>query len=60
MPIEVGIWRMGDTLERIEFSPVDLESRLEDMLVEDISILSPLAGLGCFGGRLFPTADAVG
>jgi hypothetical protein len=29
MPIEVGIWRLGEKPERINFSPMDAEKRLE-------------------------------
>lgn len=41
MPIEIGIWKIGQKLSRIEFQPLDLESKLEDTLAEDLSILSP-------------------
>ncbi len=41
MPIEVGIWRLGDKVERVKFSPMPDEKRLEDILAEDISILDP-------------------
>ncbi len=41
MPIEFGIWRLGDKLERINFSAMDAESRLEDVLAEDISVIDP-------------------
>jgi len=41
MPIEVGIWRLGDRPERINMSAIESESKLEDTLVGDISILSP-------------------
>lgn len=41
MPIEVGIWRLGDKPERINMSAIESESKLEDTLVGDISILSP-------------------
>ena len=39
MPIEVGIWRMGGIPERIDFSKMENEKRLEDVLGSDISIL---------------------
>ena len=39
MPIEVGIWRMDDTPKRIDFSIMETEKRLEETLVNDISIL---------------------
>ncbi len=41
MPIEVGIWRLGAKPEKIAMSTIDSESKLEDSLVQDISILSP-------------------
>jgi hypothetical protein len=41
MPIEVGIWRLGARPERVNMSALDSESRLEDALVKDLSILSP-------------------
>ncbi|MDE0108613.1 MAG: hypothetical protein OXN96_12420 [Bryobacterales bacterium] len=53
MPIEVGIWRLGDDLKQVPFSPMDNESKLEDALARDISILSP--GL-MLVGRQIPTA----
>lgn len=37
----MGIWRLGEKLERIEFSPIESEAKLEDTLVGDIRILSP-------------------
>ena len=39
MPIEVGIWRMGNKPEKIIFSAMDTEKQLEDVLNTDISIL---------------------
>ena len=41
MPIEVGVWRLGDDLKQVPFSSMESESRLEDALARDISILSP-------------------
>ena len=52
MPIEVGIWRLGEKIERIGVSSIGTESRLEDCLVADLSILSP--GLILIG-RQVPT-----
>lgn len=40
MPIEVGIWRLDGKPEKITMSTIDSESRLEDAIVHDISILS--------------------
>ncbi|KKK60417.1 hypothetical protein LCGC14_3024580, partial [marine sediment metagenome] len=41
MPVELGIWRMGEKPERIEFSSMDKEERLETLLATDLSILNP-------------------
>lgn len=53
MPIELGIWRMGETPQKIAFTSIDSESRLEETLCKDISILSP--GLMLIGQQI-PTA----
>jgi len=52
MPIEVGIWRLGERLEKVSFSSIESESRLEDVLASNISILSPELMLL---GRQIPT-----
>ena len=41
MPIEVGIWKLGNEIKKLDFSPMDKESRLEDAIFADISILDP-------------------
>lgn len=41
MPIEVGIWRLGDKIERVDFTPIPSEKKLEEILAKDISILDP-------------------
>ena len=41
MPIELGIWRMGEKPERIEVSSMDKEEQLETLLASDLSILDP-------------------
>ncbi len=41
MAVEVGIWRLGSTVERIEFSPFSSEHRLEEVIAANISILDP-------------------
>lgn len=41
MPIEVGLWRIGDKLERVKASSLALEKSLEDHLVADPSMLAP-------------------
>ncbi len=40
MPIELGIWKLGNKLEKVSFSAIESEQKLEDTLVQDISILS--------------------
>lgn len=53
MPVEVGIWRINGKPEKVHFSPIENEMKLEDTLYEDISILDPdLMVLG----RQVPTA----
>ncbi|MCH7909238.1 MAG: DUF91 domain-containing protein, partial [Candidatus Hydrogenedentes bacterium] len=41
MPIEVGLWKLGDRLEKIDFTPMDSESRLEQVLADDVSVIDP-------------------
>lgn len=41
MPIEFGVWKLGEKLERIALTGIDSEKRLEDTLVSDLSVLSP-------------------
>lgn len=41
MPVEVGIWRINDTPERVRFSTLETESKLEKILDADISVLDP-------------------
>ena len=53
MPIEVGVWRLGGKIERIPFSPMPSERKLEDVLAGDISILDSNLLLI---GRQVPTA----
>ncbi len=52
MPIEVGIWRIADKPEKIIYSTMDTEKRLEDILSADITILDPNLMLV---GRQVPT-----
>jgi hypothetical protein len=40
LPIELGIWKLGEKLEKVSFSSIESESKLENNLVQDISILS--------------------
>ena len=41
MPIEVGIWKLGKNLQRVKTVSMNSESRLEDYLREDLSIVAP-------------------
>ena len=41
MPIEVGIWNINGTPKKVAFSSLESESKLEDILCRDISLLSP-------------------
>lgn len=41
MPIEIGVWRIDGELSPVEFGTLDIESRLEDILDENIGIASP-------------------
>lgn len=41
MPIEIGVWRIDSGLQQISSAPLDFENRLEEILNEDISIVSP-------------------
>jgi hypothetical protein len=42
MPVEVGIWRIGNgSPERVHFSSIEKESKLEDVLHADIGVLDP-------------------
>src|SRR5215213_8717103 len=53
MPIEVGIWRIDGTPQRIHFSTIENESKLESVLNSDIGILDPDLMIV---GRQVPTA----
>lgn len=41
MPLEIGVWRIDNGLKPVEFGPLDIEVRLEDILDSDIGIASP-------------------
>lgn len=41
MAIEIGIWRLGKEPQRLASSSLVLESKLEDTLARDISVLAP-------------------
>ena len=53
MPIEVGLWKLGDRPAPVSFEPMESESRLEDLLAQDIGVADPnLLHIG----RQVPTA----
>ena len=41
MPVEIGVWRIDSRLNHVAPVAMSLESRLEDILEEDVSIASP-------------------
>jgi RecB family endonuclease NucS len=41
MPIELGIWKINDSLEKITFSNIETELKLEETITKDISIIDP-------------------
>ena len=41
MPLELGVWRIDGGLTSLSASGLDLEQRLEDILVRDITIANP-------------------
>jgi hypothetical protein len=41
MPVELGVWRIDGQLSRVVAVPLDLESRLEDILDREIGIANP-------------------
>ncbi|MBU1219059.1 hypothetical protein KKF97_04560, partial [Myxococcota bacterium] len=40
MPIEVGLWRIDKEPEKVEFSVLESEKKLEEVLEKDLSLLS--------------------
>jgi hypothetical protein len=41
MPIEIGIWRINGAVERVQFSSIETEAKLETILSTDVSLLDP-------------------
>lgn len=41
MPIELGIWKINGDVEKIHFSSMETERKLEDVITHDISIIDP-------------------
>lgn len=52
MPLDVGVWRLGKSIERLQTAGMERESELEDAIVADLSLLGP--GL-LLVGRQVPT-----
>lgn len=41
MPIELGVWKINEKVEKIHFSSIETERKLEDVIADDISIINP-------------------
>ena len=41
MPIEVGIWKLGDTIQRVQFISMPSEKRIEDIIADDKGSYNP-------------------
>ena len=41
MPLELGVWRIDNGVQPVEFGRLELESQLEDILEQNIEIASP-------------------
>jgi len=41
VPLELGVWRIDGGLKPVDFVPLDIESRLEDILDANVGIASP-------------------
>ncbi|GJQ28406.1 MAG: hypothetical protein HBSAPP03_02900 [Phycisphaerae bacterium] len=41
MPMEVGMWKLGQRLQPVAFTGMDSESRLEGVLAADITVVDP-------------------
>lgn len=52
MPVKVGIWKIGKTLSRVEFSPLDSEAKLEETLAADLSLVANAPGLMLIGRQV--------
>lgn len=40
MPIEMGIWKLGATPQRVSYSPLESERRLEETLAQNLLVLA--------------------
>lgn len=50
MPIEIGIWRINDEIEKIKFTSIETERKLEKVLAQNLEILDP--GLLLIGSQI--------
>ena len=41
MPIEVGIWKLGDSPTPVSFEAIESEKKLEEVLAHDIGVADP-------------------
>jgi len=41
MPIEIAVWKLGQEPQKVTFTSIDSEKKLEEILVKDISLVSP-------------------
>jgi len=41
MPLEINVWRIDNGLKQVDFGSLEIESRLEDILDENITVASP-------------------
>ena len=41
MPIEIAVWKLGKEPQKVAFTSIDSEKKLEEILVKDISLVSP-------------------
>lgn len=41
MPIELGVWKINGAVEKMRFSSMETERKLEDVIAHDISIIDP-------------------
>ena len=41
MPVEIGIWRVDGSLERLPFKEIEQESALQQIIADDIAVVDP-------------------
>ena len=41
MPIELGIWKFGEKLQRVNFTAIESELKLEDAICENLELVAP-------------------